>query len=86
MHRWTASRVDLVFGSNSELRAIAEYYACDDAKKDFVADFAKAWTKVRDPPSECHPMSAECPRSALKRPLVCAPPCSFTSLTCAVHR
>jgi len=44
--KWTASRVDLVFGSNSELRAIAEYYACDDAKKDFVADFAKAWTKV----------------------------------------
>lgn len=44
--KWTASRVDLVFGSNSELRAVAEYYACDDAKPAFVADFCQAWTKV----------------------------------------
>ena len=44
--KWTASRVDLLFGSNSELRAIAEYYACDDAKQAFVADFCKAWTRV----------------------------------------
>jgi catalase-peroxidase len=44
--RWTASRVDLVFGSNSELRALAEVYACDDAKEKFVRDFVGAWTKV----------------------------------------
>ncbi|MGH9408257.1 MAG: peroxidase family protein, partial [Vicinamibacterales bacterium] len=43
---WTASRVDLVFGSNSELRALAEAYACDDAKEQFVRDFAAAWNKV----------------------------------------
>ena len=45
-HKWTASRTDLVFGSNSQLRAIAEVYACDDAKEKFVADFIAAWTKV----------------------------------------
>ena len=39
----TASRVDLVFGSNSELRALAEVYACDDAKEKFVRDFVAAW-------------------------------------------
>ena len=44
--KWTASRVDLVFGSNSQLRAIAEAYACDDAKGKFVSDFAKVWGKV----------------------------------------
>ncbi|MFI6574182.1 catalase/peroxidase HPI [Nocardiopsis sp. NPDC050513] len=44
--RWTGSRVDLVFGSNSELRALAEVYASDDAKQKFVADFVAAWTKV----------------------------------------
>ncbi len=44
--KWTASRVDLVFGSNSELRAIAEVYASDDAKEAFVADFVAAWVKV----------------------------------------
>ena len=44
--RWTASRVDLVFGSNSELRALAEVYACDDAQEKFVRDFAAAWSKV----------------------------------------
>jgi len=44
--RWTASRVDLVFGSNSQLRAIAEVYACDDAKEKFVRDFVAAWDKV----------------------------------------
>ena len=41
-----ASRVDLVFGSNSELRALAEVYACDDAKEKFVRDFVAAWDKV----------------------------------------
>ena len=44
--KWTATSVDLVFGSNSELRAIAEVYASDDAKKKFVDDFIKVWTKV----------------------------------------
>jgi catalase-peroxidase len=44
--KWTGTRVDLVFGSNSQLRAIAEVYACSDSKKTFVKDFAAAWTKV----------------------------------------
>ena len=44
--KWTATAVDLVFGSNSELRAIAEFYAADDAKGTFVNDFAAAWDKV----------------------------------------
>jgi len=44
--RWTGSRVDLIFGSNSELRALAEVYACSDSKEKFVRDFAGAWTKV----------------------------------------
>ena len=44
--KWTGTRVDLVFGSNSELRAIAEVYACDDAKEKFVQDFVTAWDKV----------------------------------------
>jgi catalase-peroxidase len=43
---WTGTAADLVFGSNSELRAIAEYYATDDAKEAFVADFVAAWVKV----------------------------------------
>jgi catalase-peroxidase len=45
---WTASAVDLVFGSNAQLRAIAEVYASDDAKAKFVADFVAAWTKVME--------------------------------------
>ena len=44
--RWTGSRVDLVFGSNSELRALAEVYASDDAREKFVHDFVAAWAKV----------------------------------------
>ncbi len=44
--RWTGTRVDLVFGSNSQLRAIAEVYACDDSKESFVKDFVAAWSKV----------------------------------------
>jgi catalase-peroxidase len=44
--KWTGTRVDLVFGSNSQLRAIAEVYASDDAKKTFAKDFAAAWNKV----------------------------------------
>ena len=44
--RWTGTAVDLVFGSNSQLRAIAEVYACDDAEPAFVRDFVAAWSKV----------------------------------------
>jgi catalase-peroxidase len=44
--RWTATRVDLIFGSHSELRALAEVYACSDSQAKFVEDFATAWTKV----------------------------------------
>jgi catalase-peroxidase len=44
--KWTATAVDLVFGSNSQLRAIAEVYACDDAQEKFVQDFVAAWDKV----------------------------------------
>jgi len=44
--RWTGTRVDLVFGSNSELRALAEVYACDDNRQKFVQDFVVAWSKV----------------------------------------
>lgn len=44
--KWTGTRVDLIFGSNSELRAIAEVYASEDAKEKFVHDFVKAWNKV----------------------------------------
>ena len=44
--KWTGTRVDLVFGSNSQLRALAEVYACDDSKETFVKDFAAAWNKV----------------------------------------
>jgi catalase-peroxidase len=46
--RWTGSRVDLVFGSNAQLRAVAEVYACDDAAEKFVTDFVAAWAKVMD--------------------------------------
>ncbi|AZQ11263.1 catalase/peroxidase HPI [Shewanella khirikhana] len=46
--KWTATPVDLVFGSHSELRAVAEVYAADDGKARFVQDFAKAWTKVME--------------------------------------
>ena len=44
--KWTATRVDLIFGSNSQLRAIAEVYGQDDAKAKFTKDFVAAWTKV----------------------------------------
>jgi catalase-peroxidase len=46
--KWTASRVDLIFGSNSELRAISEVYASEDGKEKFVSDFVAAWHKVMD--------------------------------------
>ena len=44
--KWTATRVDLIFGSNSELRALAEVYACEDSSEKFLNDFIKAWDKV----------------------------------------
>jgi catalase-peroxidase len=44
--KWTATRVDLVFGSNSQLRALAEVYACADGQEKFLSDFVAAWNKV----------------------------------------
>jgi catalase-peroxidase len=44
--KWTGTRVDLIFGSNSQLRALAEVYGCSDAHEKFVRAFAAAWTKV----------------------------------------
>lgn len=44
--KWTGTRVDLAFGSNAQLRAIAEVYACDDAEGKFKKDFVNAWNKV----------------------------------------
>ncbi|MBV9621416.1 MAG: catalase-peroxidase, partial [Gammaproteobacteria bacterium] len=44
--KWHATRVDLVFGSHSQLRALAEVYACADAREQFVHDFVRAWCKV----------------------------------------
>jgi catalase-peroxidase len=44
--RWTATRVDLIFGSHAELRAFAEVYACADSQEKFVKDFVKAWNRV----------------------------------------
>jgi catalase-peroxidase len=46
--KWTGTRADLIFGSNSELRAVAEVYGCDDSAERFVNDFVAAWTKVMD--------------------------------------
>ena len=46
--RWTGTRVDLIFGSNSELRALAEVYACSDGAEQFIGDFVKVWAKVMD--------------------------------------
>jgi catalase-peroxidase len=44
--KWTGTRVDLIFGSHSQLRAIAEVYGCSDSKKKFAKDFVAAWSKV----------------------------------------
>ena len=44
--KWTGTRIDLIFGSDSQLRAIAEVYACEDAQEKFVTDFIAAWDKV----------------------------------------
>ncbi|MEO1180390.1 MAG: hypothetical protein AAFX51_05930, partial [Cyanobacteria bacterium J06636_28] len=44
--KWTGTRIDLIFGSNSQLRAIAEVYGCGDSQQKFVQDFVAAWDKV----------------------------------------
>ena len=44
--KWTGTRADLIFGSNSQLRALAEVYATEDSKSKFLTDFVSAWTKV----------------------------------------
>jgi catalase-peroxidase len=44
--KWTGTRFDLIFGSNSQLRAVAEFYGCEDSQQQFVQDFVKAWDKV----------------------------------------
>lgn len=44
--KWTGTRIDLIFGSNSQLRAVAEVYGCEDSQEKFVADFVAAWDKV----------------------------------------
>ncbi len=44
--KWTATRIDLIFGSNSQLRALAEVYACEDSKDKFLHDFVAVWNKV----------------------------------------
>ena len=44
--KWNGTRADLIFGSNSQLRALAEVYACEDSKDKFLVDFVAAWTKV----------------------------------------
>ena len=46
--KWSGTRVDLLFGSNSQLRALSEVYAAEDGQKKFVKDFVKAWTKVME--------------------------------------
>ncbi|PIW00483.1 MAG: catalase-peroxidase 2, partial [Deltaproteobacteria bacterium CG17_big_fil_post_rev_8_21_14_2_50_51_6] len=46
--KWTGTRIDLIFGSNSQLRAIAEVYACADGQQKFVHEFVAAWSKVMD--------------------------------------
>ena len=44
--KWTGTRVDLILGSNSQLRSLAEVYACEDSQSKFIGDFISAWTKV----------------------------------------
>jgi catalase-peroxidase len=65
--RWTGSRVDLVFGSNSELRALAEVYAADDAQEKFVRDFVAAWDKVMNLDRYDLARTAQRPRSGYER-------------------
>jgi catalase-peroxidase len=65
--KWTATPVDLIFGAQSELRAVAEAYAADDARERFVEDFVKAWTKVMDPARGKTEVSAAQRGGALRR-------------------
>jgi catalase-peroxidase len=44
--KWTATRVDLIFGSNSQLRAVAEVYGCEDSREKFLRDFVEVWNKI----------------------------------------
>ncbi|MDP2836301.1 MAG: catalase/peroxidase HPI [Methanobacteriaceae archaeon] len=53
--KWTGTRIDLIFGSNSQLRAIAEVYACEDSESKFIQDFIKAWNKVMN--ADCFDLS-----------------------------
>jgi catalase-peroxidase len=46
--KWTGTRVDLIFGSNSQLRALAEVYGCEDSQEKFLHDFIEVWSKVMD--------------------------------------
>ena len=46
--KWTATRIDLIFGSNAQLRALAEVYPCADGEEKFIRDFVAAWSKVMD--------------------------------------
>ena len=62
---WTASRVDLIFGSHSELRALAEVYACVDSKEKFAKDFVAAWVKVMNADRFDVPKMSEQHRQAL---------------------
>ena len=72
--KWTATRVDLIFGSHSQLRALAEVYACADAKEKFAKDFVAAWTKVMNADRfdlacrSCRPRNSHRVRLKLKRP------------------
>ena len=69
--KWTGSRVDLVFGSNSELRALAEVYASDDAQEKFVRDFVAAWVKVMNLDRLRHLIPARREARSRSRPGLC---------------
>jgi catalase-peroxidase len=68
--KWTATRVDLIFGSNSELRALAEVYGCTDSKEKFVKDFVAAWTKVMN--LDRFDLASDRPKKRAANPLVTA--------------
>jgi catalase-peroxidase len=63
--KWTGTRVDLIFGSHSQLRAFAEVYACAGSKEKFVKDFAAAWNKVMNLDRYDRPRSGEKTKAAL---------------------
>jgi catalase-peroxidase len=70
--KWTATRIDLIFGSNSELRAVAEVYACADAKEKFVNDFVRAWAKVMN--LDRFDLASDRPKEKSAAPAVAAVP------------